>query len=251
MKTLRRLTKSKPPVKNDQGGRHVHQAKIKSKLPLSSLIARLMRFDGLRLQRPIHSQCNSFMDQNIPRFSPVALQVDNHLLDSGSHKKRFSDHPECKDMYEDKAGKSGNENGILSRCSTFASTQNYPKQSKIGGEEQKGTDKGTLRIVLLQPNYAMEGDVRSSLSLHDPSRANIFGSRESQSKEAAKRFNGELQEVFSRMRTDFPSYVKEIPGTGGLHDFSGIESASDSEVIKITSSTQQNRLLAGRQRRYC
>ena len=34
-----------------------------------------------------------------------------------------------------------------------------------------------------------------------------------ESKEAAKRFSGELQEVFSRIRTDFPSYVKEIHGT--------------------------------------
>ena len=33
-----------------------------------------------------------------------------------------------------------------------------------------------------------------------------------ESKEPAKRFSGELQEVFG-LRTDFPSYVKEIHGT--------------------------------------
>ncbi|KAL1813238.1 hypothetical protein ACET3Z_023303 [Daucus carota] len=62
------------------------------------------------------------------------------------------------------------------------------------------------------------------------------------------------------MSGDFPDLTAEITGAitcpplahgGGLHDFSRIESASESEVIKIKSSAQQNRLLAGRPRRYC
>ncbi|WOH12107.1 hypothetical protein DCAR_0831606 [Daucus carota subsp. sativus] len=55
-----------------------------------------------------------------------------------------------------------------------------------------------------------------------------------ESKVAAKRFSGEVQEAFSPIRTDFPSCVKEIPGTGRLHNLSGIDITSPAEVIRMT-----------------
>ncbi|XP_074379212.1 uncharacterized protein LOC141720607 [Apium graveolens] len=344
MDTLRRLRISN---KTDQGDHHVREEKYKSKLTSSSLVSRLLGFNGLKSQKPIHRQHKSFAEHNLLRTSPVGLQGDSHYLGGKSHKKRFTEQPECKDIFEDKFTKSGSnkdailellekpnslflkhlqgvqessssslcshlpipkqskleiyeakdqsvkkktskkhnigskkthENGILSQSSTLSSTHNHPRQSKIGGQEKEGTDKGTSRIVILKPNYAMAQDASNFLSSHDLSRIKISGSRiskghtdkdfvdgvevsatrvredkkkgkkviressetkhimnEAEAKEASKRFNSDVREVFTRMRTNFPSYIREIPGTGGLHDFSRIDSASESEVMKMTS----------------
>ncbi|KAK1392623.1 hypothetical protein POM88_011679 [Heracleum sosnowskyi] len=358
MDRLRRLRKSKSSAKNDQGDHHVHKEKSKSKLSSSSLVARLMRFDGLKSQKLIHRQHKRFVEHTLSETRPIALQGDACLFEGESHKKRLTEQPECKDIFEDKGSKSGSnkdailellkkpnplflkhpqgvqessssslcshlpipkqsnpenfeakdqnverntlkkhnigskkthEDGILNQSFTLAGTPNHPEPSKFSGEEKEGTDKGTSRIVILKPNYAMAREARNSSSSHDPSFLNISGSRKSrghmnhrtkdedfvetidfingvevsasrvreakifakkifrelsettgimndtEAKEASESFNKEVQEVFSRLRTDFPDYVQEIPGTGGLHDFSRIDSASESEVMKMTS----------------
>ncbi|KAK1392622.1 hypothetical protein POM88_011678 [Heracleum sosnowskyi] len=357
MDRLRRLRISN---KNDQGDQHVCQEKYKSKLPSSSLVARLMVFNGLKSQKPIHRQHKSSVEHNLPRTSPVALQGDAHLLGGKSNKKRFTEQPECKDIFEDKFTKSGSnkdtilellekpntlflkhlqgvresssrslcshlpiprqssleiseakdqkvkrktskghnigskkthENGILSLSSTLSSTRDHPRPSKIG-EVKEGTNKGTSRIVILKPNYAMVREAPNFFSSHDPSRVKVSGSRkakgnmndrttdedfvdgvevsasrvredkrkgkklikessettrvmkETEAKGTSKRFNRDVQGVFTRMRTDFPFNIREIPGTGGLHDFSQIDSASESEVMKMTSYDSTESLIS-------
>ncbi|KAL8125902.1 hypothetical protein AgCh_013270 [Apium graveolens] len=357
MDRLRRLGKPKSSAKNDQGDQHVRQEKSKLKLPSSSLVARLLRFDVLRCQNLIHRQRKSFAEGHA---SPVALQGDADLIGDESHKKRLTQQQHCKDIFEDKCSSSGSskdsilgllkkpnplffkhlqgeqdssssslftrhlpipkqsnpenfeakdpnlerntfkklnisskkttDDCILKQSLTLASTRDRPESSKVGGEEREGTDEGTASsIVILKPNYAMARVARNSSSSNDFSRVNSSGSRktkghtrdrakdedfveaidfdngvevsasqvreakkkskkviedlsgttsstkELEAKEAARRFQKEVQEVFSRMRTDFPAYVKEIPGTGGLYDFSKIDSASESEVLKMTS----------------
>ncbi|WOG91223.1 hypothetical protein DCAR_0310471 [Daucus carota subsp. sativus] len=319
-----------------------------------------MGFDGLPSQQPIHKEAKSFSENSLMTSDP-ALQGDGDLIRGESHKKRITEEPDCKDIFEEKlkmpgtnrdaimdllkkpnplfvkhlqglqesssssrcshllipklsesdpkkyqakhqnvegttsskhqiGSKKTHDDGSLNQSSALAITQHHLQESKIGWEEEKeGTNKGTSRIVILKPNYAMAEDARNCSSSKDSARAHISGSRkpkghmserikegdylekidvtdgvevsasrvreakkygkkvirelsettlsmkERESRESARKFNGEVQEVFSRMRTEFPSYVKVIPGTGGLHDLSKIDSASESDVMKMTS----------------
>lgn len=56
-----------------------------------------------------------------------------------------------------------------------------------------------------------------------------------EARDAAKKFNREVQEVFDRMIADYPACVKNLPGSGGRHDFSSIDYASESVMRKMTS----------------